>query len=71
MNAGANSHLRNNPASLTRACSLKPNTIPIVLNPFSASGSFAHEARLPLATGKGLLSISFTPCCSPVTLSAS
>ena len=33
--------------------------------------SFAHEVRLPLATGRGLLSISLTPCCSPMTLSAS
>ena len=45
---------------------LKPNTIPMVLNPFVASGNFDQKERLPKnglfgsATGSGLLSIRWT-----------
>ncbi len=48
---------------LVKACSLKPNTIPMVLNPFVASGNFDQDERFPknglfgFATGSGLLSI--------------
>jgi hypothetical protein len=47
----------NNPLLVESACSLKRKTGPNVEKPKRASGSFAQSLRLPLATGKGLLSI--------------